>query len=159
MENDTSVNSYDAVIADLESKVAALLTTIANLKSMRDGAVLTRGDTASVKITPQRNGVPASFSHDAFFGMTATDAAKKYLSAIKKTANVTVLADALQAGGWKTASKNVSETLRVTLGRHPDFVKINAEFGLAEWYPGRRTSQRRAVSTVPTESSSEESSD
>jgi hypothetical protein len=72
---------------------------------------------------------------------------------------VTVLAEALQAGGWKTASKNVTETLRVTLGRHPDFVKINAEFGLAEWYPGRRTSQRRAGSGALSESSSEESSD
>jgi hypothetical protein len=159
MDNETSANSYDAVIADLESKVASMLATIANLKSLRDGSVPIRSDDMSVKIAPQRSGVPVSFRHDAFFGMTATEAAKKYLSAIKKTASVTVLAEALQAGGWKTASKNVTETLRVTLGRHPDFVKINAEFGLAEWYPGRRTSQRRAGSGALSESSSEESSD
>jgi hypothetical protein len=80
--------------------------------------------------------------------MTAGDAAKKYLGAIKKTATVNAIGDALIAGGWKTASRNISENLRTILSRHPDFVKINGEFGLAEWYPGRRSSMPRRQGTA-----------
>jgi hypothetical protein len=76
--------------------------------------------------------------HEVFFNMTAADAAKKYLAATKKTALISTLSDALVYGGWKTSAKNIPENLRTILSRHPDFVRINGEFGLAEWYPGRK---------------------
>ena len=130
---------YEAVIADLESKIAAMQATIENLRNLRGmiGAV-----TAS---TPAKTGGAPTFAHDAFFQMTASDAAKKFLSALKKTAPANVIADALTAGGWKSASKNVTENIRTILSRNDDFVKINGEFGLAEWYPGRKAATKKRV--------------
>ena len=136
MTDGTVPDIYEVVIADLESKIAAMRATIENLQSLRSGAPPAKSS-ASNPDAP-RIASSANFEHDAFFGMTATEAAKKYLAATKKTAPIGVLSQALLNGGWKSVSKNVNETLRVTLGRNPDFVKVNAEFGLAEWYPGRR---------------------
>jgi len=88
--------------------------------------------------------------------MTAGEAAKKYLNALKKTATVNAIMETLLAGGWKTSAKNITENLRTILSRHPDFVRINGEFGLAEWYPGRKTTRRQgpAISNVSDDESS-----
>ena len=134
MSDTPQADMYDAVIADLEGKIAALQLTIDNLKNVRGFAGL---PTATV-VKPQGQGGAPSFPHDAFFQMTIADAAKKYLAVVKKTASANVLADVLVAGGLKSSSKNVAENIRTILSRHPDFVRINGEFGLAEWYPGRR---------------------
>jgi len=107
-----------------------------------------------------RNGRDVSFGHDAFFGLTAADASRKYLEATKKTATVKTIADALIAGGWKTAAKNVNENLRTILSRTPAFVTINGEFGLSEWYPGRKSGGRaKRSNSSETDSSEEESYD
>ena len=135
MNEGTQVDMYDEVIADLEGKIAALQLTIDNLKNVR---AFTGLPTATVvKTQPQLVG--SSFSHDAFFQMTAADAARKYLAATKRTINISALAEALVAGGWKSSSKNVTKNLRTMLSRHPDFIRVNGEFGLTEWYPGRRS--------------------
>lgn len=133
---------YEAVIVDLESKIAALRATIENLQSVRSLV-------SQLPATGTGNSHPSgagAFSHDAFFGMTVAEAAKKYLSAIKRTASSNVIGEALLAGGWKTSAKNIPETVRSILGRQPEFVRINGEFGLAEWYPGRKVKQRRSSS-------------
>jgi hypothetical protein len=130
------VDIYGPVIADLEQRITALQATLDSLRSLAGGGAAT----ATVSGLGLRvNATAVSFSHDAFFNMTAAEAAKKYLSATKKTASVNLLSDALVAGGWKTFSKNIPDLLRTILGRHVDFVRINGEFGLAEWYPGRKT--------------------
>lgn len=72
------------------------------------------------------------------------EAAKKYLSAVKKTAAVRTISDALIAGGLKSAARNPVENVRSTLSRMPAFVLINGEFGLSEWYPGRKTPQKKS---------------
>lgn len=132
-------NPYDAVIADLEGKRDQLTGMIESLKQMRNVAsqLPIVAGTSSI-----RSAVEADFSHDAFFGMTIPDAAKKYLAAVKKTMPTGALADALLAGGIKTASKNFTENIRAILSRQPEFVRINGEFGLAEWYPGRGVTRR-----------------
>ena len=143
----TAVDIYEPVIADLKSRIATLQAMLDNLENLRAGAPLqTTGQrAASLRI----GGTIVNFGHDAFFNLTAADAAKKYLSAIKKTASVNTLADSLVAGGWKSSSKNIPENLRAILGRHPDFVRINGEFGLAEWYPGRKAAAGRVRAALP----------
>lgn len=149
MTDGTEVDIYEAVIADLESKIENMRMTIANLKGLRSG-----GSPVPVSAGISHRGANSmlpTFSHDDFFGMTATEAAKKYLSAIKKTANITDLTDALLKGGWKTSSKKAVENVRVMLGRDAAFVKVNGEFGLSEWYPGRRVTTRSKKTTNNTD--------
>lgn len=142
MSDGTAVDIYEPVIVDLKSRIATLQAMLDNLENLRTGTPLqTTGNTGGLRISA----TAVNFGHDAFFNMTAADAAKKYLSATKKTASINVLSDALVAGGWKTSAKNIPENLRAILSRHPDFVRINGEFGLAEWYPGRKTARRTAI--------------
>jgi len=136
-------DAYGAVIADLEEKIEKMQATVEQLKSLR-------GQGASSTITASGSGTP-TFGHDSFFNMSVTEGARKYLAAIKKTATAGDITDALVRGGWKTTSKKPVETVRVTLGREADFAKINGQFGLAEWYPGRRGAKGKkdAVSLNP----------
>jgi hypothetical protein len=143
MGNGTSINIYEAVISDLESKIAAMQSMIDNLRAMSGGVGPVTGLAAAQHVVPQANG--AAFAHDAFFGMTVADGAKKFLAATKKTATVGTIGEALVAGGWKTAAKNIPENIRSILSRTPEFVRINGEFGLAEWYPGRKTASKKNV--------------
>jgi hypothetical protein len=137
----------------MRAQIARLEAAIETIESVRGlvqpGAAL-----------PSRNGGDASFSHDAFFGMKAADAARLYLSKVKKTTSPKVIAEALIEGGWKTSSQNPAENMRTILNRNATFVVINGEFGLAEWYPGRKTAGRRRgtnVTSISEESSSSES--
>ena len=151
MSDGTAVDIYEPVIADLRSRIATLQAMLDNLESLRGGATLqTTGNTSATRTSA------AAFSNDAFFGMTAGDASKKYLNALKKTATVSAIMETLLAGGWKTSAKNITENLRTILSRHPDFVRINGEFGLAEWYPGRKATRRQgsAISNVSDDESS-----
>ena len=44
------------------------------------------------------------------------------------------------------------------LNRNPTFVVINGEFGLAEWYPGRKAGNKRQRANAAPVSSEDESS-
>ena len=151
MADASNVDPYEAVIADLEQRIAAMQATIDNLKNVRSAL----GVSTTSTTTATRPASSTIFSHDSFFGMTVGDAAKKYLAAIKKTASATVIAEALEAGGWKTASKVPGDTIRAILSRHEDFVKVNGEFGLTEWYPGRKSAIRSRPVTARQASTAE----
>ena len=149
------INHYDAVIADLESQREKLWTVIVALKSLKQlGMPLDKvsafvsGEPTTTALAPE---VP--LSHDAFFGQTIPDAARKYLSSVKSTKPHPDLCDALLRGGFKTSATNFREVVRSTLGRHPDFVKINGQWGLREWYPGRGGGRKakRSSDQNPTE--------
>lgn len=75
--------------------------------------------------------------------MTVVDAAAKYLGMAKKTKRVPELADALLQGGLKSTSKRFAEMLRIMLIRDSRFVRVNSEWGLAEWYPGLKKEKGR----------------
>jgi hypothetical protein len=131
---------YDAVIADLEAKRDQMSAMIENLKQMR--GLANSVVTANLSVTPIA-GVMTTISHDAFFGMTILDAAKKYLSIVKKTVPHPQLCDALLEGGFKTSAANFREVVRSTLGRHPDFIKVNGQWGLDAWYGRGRKARPR----------------
>lgn len=132
-----SVNHYDAVIADLESQREKLWSVIVALKSLKQlGMPLDKVSTI-VAGEPNSLAPEAPLAHDAFFGQTIPDAARKYLASVRGTKPHPDLCDALLRGGFKTSATNFREVVRSTLGRHPDFVKINGQWGLREWYPGR----------------------
>jgi hypothetical protein len=138
---------YDIVIADLESKRDQIGATIEMLKALRSTASI------SLPLAPssQRPSNGADIALDAFFGMTLPDAAKKYLSIARVTKSNPELCDALLKGGFKTQSANFPEVVRSQLGRHPDFVKINGQWGLAEWYGNRGGGRKAKRNALPSE--------
>jgi hypothetical protein len=142
-------NPYDLVIADLEAQRDKLNTAIDALKGLRKLGVsfahLASGFAApGLPQTPDVPG-PSTIPHDAFYGMTVIDAAKKYLGwgGSKQTRPHAELCEAIREGGFQTNATNFREVVRSTLGRHPDFVKIKGQWGLKEWYVGRGVGSRR----------------
>ncbi|HET9184072.1 MAG TPA: hypothetical protein VFP59_18240 [Candidatus Angelobacter sp.] len=146
----TENQHYDAVIADLEVKRDQITSMIETLKHMRDAGIsFAAGAANSVPRTTASQA--AEIPHDAFFSMTLIDATHKYLSIVKQTKPHIELCDALLAGGFKTTSVNFREVVRATLSRHPLFVKVNGQWGLAEWYQ-KRAKRRPRRGTTPMES-------
>jgi hypothetical protein len=125
---------YDSAIEELEGKIRQFQSVLETLKSLRASQ---SSDGAWPAVTP---GAPrendAEIRHDSFFGMTIADAARKYLTMAKQTKSTADLAEALEQGGLKHASKNFPMTVRAIMGQREGFVRVNNDWGLTEWYPG-----------------------
>jgi hypothetical protein len=125
---------YDSAIEELEGKIRQFQSVLETLKSLRASQ---SGDGAWPAVTPgvlREN--DAEIRHDSFFGMTIADAARKYLAMVKQTKSTADLAEALEQGGLKHASKNFPMTVRAIMGQREGFVRVNNDWGLTEWYPG-----------------------
>ncbi|MEP7013104.1 MAG: hypothetical protein ABJC13_22515 [Acidobacteriota bacterium] len=83
--------------------------------------------------------VPVRVESDTFFRMSASEATQKYLKMVKKPTSLVVICRALEGGGYLTSAKNFYSNLYTTLMRSSAFVQVNKDWGLAEWYPGKRT--------------------
>jgi len=147
---------YETVIQDLKQKRDQLTATIDMLEAIRGTVttVLPAGFSAAQQPAPAE----LEIRRDSFFGMTLPEAARKYLTMVKTTKSNPDLCAALLAGGFKTSSGNFSEVVRSTLQRNKDFVKVNGEWGLAEWYPGRgggRKTRRAAAEESPADAAGE----
>lgn len=134
----TTMDIYEPVIAEMRAQIEECQRVIVTLEMMRAKAASMANSPGAVVSSPLPNSGPVTFSNDAFFGMTIADAARKYLTGIKKTATARAITDALIAGGFKSAAKNFVESVRSILSRSQTFVLVNGEFGLAEWYPSRK---------------------
>jgi hypothetical protein len=132
---------YDPVIAEMKAQIEECQLVIATLEMRR-----AKGGATPVSVggTPAVTSQPVTFGNDAFFNMTLAEGAKKYLAATKKTATSKTIAEALIAGGMKTSAKNFVDTVRSKLSKHHYFASVNGEWGLAEWYPGRKTSPKKS---------------
>lgn len=136
-------NPYDLVIADLEAQRDKLNTAIDALKGLQKLGVSFRHLASGFAAPGQHQAPdvpgPSTIPHDAFYGMTVIDAAKKYLGwgGNRLTRPHAELCEAIREGGFQTNATNFREVVRSTLGRHPDFVKIKGQWGLKEWYMGR----------------------
>jgi len=135
---------YDVVIADLENKREQISATIEMLKALRGTANIP----LPLATAQQRPISESEIPRDAFFGMTLPDAARQYLGIVKSTKPNPELCQALKNGGFNTRSSNFSEVVRSQLGRHPDFVKVNGEWGLAEWYGNKGAKRGRKAASV-----------
>jgi hypothetical protein len=134
------LTAYDAVIADLEARRDQLTSMIETLKQMKVlGAPLPPTVGAGGVVRSQ---IDTDIAHDAFFQMPIPDAVKKYLGMVKQTKPLGVLCDALLAGGLKTAATNFKETVRSIINRNAEFVNVNGQWGLAEWYPQMRREKK-----------------
>jgi hypothetical protein len=133
-------NPFDSAISELENRIRAMQITLETLKQLRsqpDGAAQ-----ASLSISPRLG--DSEVQHDSFFGMTIADATKKYLGMTKHTKSTADIATALESGGLKHASKDFHTTIRSTLGQKEEFLRVNGDWGLTEWYPGAGRGRKAA---------------
>lgn len=130
---------YDAAIADVQARIQNLQTVLDGLLKLR--SQITGAPMAAS--SPSRQSSDAEVQHDTFFGMTIGDAAKKYLGMAKATKSTAEIAEALERGGLKHASKDFHTTVRSIIGPREDFVRVpNGDWGLTEWYPGMRKERK-----------------
>jgi len=129
-------NPYVAVLADLERQRDQINTTIAMIKRMMGLSV----DEPLMSSTASQNGTEVSeIRSDTFFGMSISEAVKKYLAMMKRPRRVTDIAKALDEGGLLHGSKNWLATVQTTLTRMKGVVvRVPNGWGLMEWYPGRK---------------------
>jgi hypothetical protein len=124
-----AMNHWDAVLAELieERKKLDALIELATQRAKLGGGT-GRSDTGEIR-------------SDAFFAMKAPEAIKRFLSMSKAPKSPKEIADGLVAGGYQHTSKDLPNTLRTALRRMLDedeVVQVGGDWGLAEWYPGRR---------------------
>lgn len=135
------IDHYESVIADLEAKCAQITQVVEALKQLRSMGVPSAIGSASVSI--QRNASEQHIGHDTFFQMTVPDAAKKYLTMVKRTKPIAEIIETLLRGGLKSSAKDVNNSIRSMISRDDMFVRVNNEWGLAEWYPAMRREGRK----------------
>lgn len=91
--------------------------------------------------------IPTGDTHireDAFFGMSISTAAQKFLSMRKKPATAPEIAAALEQGGYPHQSAKLPNTINSVLSRNsvgaaPIFAKVKrGTWGLRAWYPNYR---------------------
>lgn len=132
--------NYEAVIADLEAKKDTIDKAIVNLRQLISLGVLgTQGAGAFVSTEYEGAAIPDDF----FFGMGIADAAKKYLSAVRKTKTTREIADALEGGGLTHASQDFTKTVSTVLNtklreESDEIVKVKDKWGLISWYKGMK---------------------
>lgn len=141
---------YEAVLADLRARRDQLNATIAGLEQVM-GIVRVAASAAAqgssngladsedrAKAAERDENLPKQVESDTFFGLSAVEAAKKYLKIVKRPAAMKEIEDALRAGGYLTNSQNFYANLYTAVMRSSDFRKVGKKWGLAEWYVGRR---------------------
>lgn len=130
------MSHWDAVLAELIEERKKLDDLIA-LATERAG----KGGGAA-------NHDPNAIRSDTFFAMKAPDAIKRFLSMAKGPKSPKEIADGLEAGGYQSTSKDLANTLRTALRRMADDDEVvqvnNGDWGLSEWYPGRRIRKGKA---------------
>lgn len=127
---------YAAVLADLESKRAALDAAIAAVRAILGQAPneAPGGPGGGLSSTPGTD-LPSEVTPGIFHSMSVSEAAKKYLEMKKVKQKTRALCDALSQGGIESDSKNFYGNVYTTLTRNKDFMRRGKYWALASWFP------------------------
>jgi hypothetical protein len=136
MANETL--DYSAILADLETKKAALEQAIMSVRAAM-GSASGGGDfQMGAGAGSIHNGeVPAG----AFFGKSIPEAAKLYLQIVKRKQTTKEISEGLKQGGMESTSGNFvgivhSGIIRASKSPSSGILKLGkALWGLTEWYP------------------------
>ncbi len=141
----TAPIDYNAVLADLEAKRSQIDAAIAVIRSLvaggggdMGGAAISGDDAAAAITSPGVTArVGSAIQTDSFFGMSTSQAVRKFLNMMKRPQTPKAIAEALIQGGqvhsvdYDTTYRNVYTALT----RSKDFVKTRTkDWGLTEWY-------------------------
>ena len=144
-ENGNTID-YRVVLADMEAKRAALDNAIASLRNALPALIgpsvgdafpgLADGPPVVSLGSAHSGEIPAG----AFFKKSIIEAAKLYLSLVKRKKTTHEIAVALREGGMETHSKNFERMVGILLKRASKsasggIVKLKDGWGLSDWYP------------------------
>jgi hypothetical protein len=130
--------NYEAVLADIDARIAKLQTT-------REGIV---DIMSAAGITPGTGGPSGKIAHDAFLSMSIPDATKKYLSMARQKKDTQAIIDALELGGLpRSAYSTVYAVLRRREKQIGDIVNLQGDWALAEWIPNYRKGKTKGTET------------
>ena len=124
--------NYAAVLADMEAKRAQLDSAIAAIKVLMEQTGVMAATAPPVPRIPSLSKVPAN----AFVGLSTSDAVRRLLEMMQRRLTVKEILQGLQAGGLKPNKyRNVYAIMRGREAYKADIIKINRQWGLAEWNP------------------------
>jgi hypothetical protein len=135
-------NAYDVVLADLLAQRERLDAAIAAIQALKGGGGPT-GSGGSNAATQTGNGSGSTkIESDSFFGLTILEAAKKYLSMVKRPQKAGAITEALKQGGYTFSTSSPLPVVASLLNRDDakggEIVRVSkGMFGLASWYKTR----------------------
>lgn len=160
MSDESIVDPYALVLADLRAKRDQIDTAIAAIEGLQGGAATLKPvvhPTAPVDAAPA---APAG----AFLGMSIPDATKKLLARERRAMTNPEIWDKLKAGGLHLNSLDPVNTVGSVISRRfdkvGDIVRVGrGTWGLVEWYPGRSFKTAKSVAGDPSRPSDEDLED
>lgn len=121
--------NYEAVIADLEARIAQLQSAVAAIRAI---AGMGPVPIAASQVSPSSNGIAS----DAFLGMSIPEATKKLLTITRKRLSTPdVIKMLVQGGAPEPAYNTAYAVLRRRQMQVGDILNINGEWGLRDWTP------------------------
>lgn len=132
---------YMAVLADLETKRAALDSAILAVRQLLNLGAEQGGGPVPQQPSEQKERAFGELRSDSFFRMTMPDAICKFLEMMKRPQSVSDITKALQDGGFPTTAKNLMPSVGSQLSRMKaagDIVNFQAKWAMASWYPAAR---------------------
>jgi hypothetical protein len=136
---------YEAVLADLRARRAALDAAIASIEQIVAGGI----PAPSAQSRKEAREPVGEIESDTFFNMTVPDASRKYLAMMRKPQTTVDIAAALERGGFTHQSEKFVNTVgavlhRVSTSPNADVVKVSrGRWGLASWYGPKRPEKSR----------------
>jgi hypothetical protein len=127
----TPIN-YAAVLADLEAKRVQLDSAIAAIKVLMEQT----GVMAATAPPLPRIAVLSEVPPRALVGLSVSNAVRKLLEMVQRRLSVREIMQGLQAGGLKPSKyRNVYAILRQRESDKADIIKVDRQWGLADWNP------------------------
>jgi hypothetical protein len=124
--------NYAAVVADLEAKRAELDSAIAAMKILMQQTGSLAAVTPPVPRISSLDEVPP----DAFVGLSISNAVRRLLEMMQRRLSMREILEGLRAGGLKANKyRNVYSIIRGREAYQADIIKVNRQWGLAEWNP------------------------
>lgn len=155
-DNEKQMNKYGIMLADLlaeRAKIDAAIAAIqplAGVEGIGDLSAQVPGGSSPAKSAD----LPSKVEFDTFFSLSIPEAIKKFLAMMKRPQTVTAITEALRVGGLSTTAEDLMGTITATLTRMRrttgEVVPVRrGEWGLKEWYPGRRFDQPETKKSKP----------
>jgi len=152
-----NVMDYQAMLADMEAKKAALEQAIAHLRAAIVAGAL--GQTVDTSITPATGSLtltgasPGSIPHGAFLGKSIVESIILYLATVRKRSLPSEIVKGLKKGGITSTSKHFPIVVRNTMGRLKNEGKLlvfDDGWGLPEWvHEGLRSRVEQQTKVQP----------
>jgi hypothetical protein len=140
---------YEAVLADLEAKKAHLESAIAAIRAIAGMSGLGGAPTPG---SPSGGGggsiAGGKIAPDAFLGKSIPEAAKMYLTNMRRKLSTQELMEAMESGGLPGSKyQTVYAILRRRENQVGDIVNIKGDWALAEWFPNYVKRPKKGVAS------------